>query len=189
MFIDPLLVEQVLHAPYGEQRLRKAADHLHDDVILVHLLQALLTDVVDGSSGGPLLGESIVAAILHRLQAWNLAGQVRPAARLSQAQLRRLQAYVAANLADPIHLHHLAGLLDVSPRHLCRTLQATLGVSPHNFVVTCRLKQASALLRASGLSLEEIAEVTGFANRNHMSANFRRVLNTTPSQVRDDARS
>ncbi len=184
LFIDTSAIEDVFHAAYSESLVMEAARNLHADPMIEYLQQALLVDVIGGSSNGPLVGETIVAAILQRLQACRMATTPASGRRLSQRELRRLRDYVTANLAEPLHLTDLAQHLNTSVRHLCRTLKAATGLSPHQFVMRYRLEQARQLLARSELSLDEIAEASGFADRSHLSSAMRNVFNVTPSQIR-----
>lgn len=186
LFVDPALVETVLHRPYSEGFVLAAVRRLHTDKTIKHLLAALLEDVVAGSPAGPLLGETIVAAILRRLHAAgpSLPGD-GPGARLSSHELGVLRKYVHENLSATLHLNDLAGRLDLSVRHFCRTLRATVGMAPHQYVIHCRLEHARQLLAARAMSFDEIAEACGFADRRHMSSTFRRVLGITPLQSRN----
>lgn len=183
LFIDPVYARGLLQAELSESALIDAARDQADGVV-EHLIRALAGDVGRGSPGGPLLGESVVTAILHRLQGVRPAPPAAPGPRLSAAEGDRLRAYIVANLRSSIHLDDLADELDMSVRHLCRMLRNTLGVTPHQYVTQLRIEAARALLVSERLSIEEIAERAGFSDRNHMATTFRRVLDATPLQIR-----
>lgn len=187
LFIDPALFESASHASYSDVLVSQAARHLHEDGIIEHLMRALLADIVAGSPDGPTFGETIIGLILQRLHAFRPASPQLRGSRLSPAELRRLRSYVTENLSSAIHLGDLAHQLGISPRHLSRIMRATLGITPHRYVVECRVEHARHLLTAGNLSCEEIAGAAGFADHSHMSATFRRVLDATPLQVRHNA--
>lgn len=186
LYVDRGLLERTLHAPCSKLPLGDVTERLHRDRVIEHLMQALLSDAVAGSPGGPLLGETIVAAVVHRLHA---AGSAPTAGgdrgvRLTRRETRLLDDHIAANLSGPLHLEDLAGLLGVSVRHFCRAFRNTAGLSPHQYVLRCRVARARELLGHSGLSLDAVAEQSGFAHRSHMAVAFRRFLNRTPGEVR-----
>lgn len=91
---------------------------------------------------------------------------------------------IEAELHTSITLEALAAATGLSVRHLCRAFRAATGLSPYQYILRRRVDRATALIRDSDLSLEEIAETVGFANHAHMSATFRRLVGTTPTQVR-----
>lgn len=185
VFVDPALAETSARGRPSDAALIDAIRNQADGVV-EHLIRALAGDVARGSPGGPLLGESIVTAILYRLEASRSALPTAPGARLSTRERDRLRAYIVANLRSTIHLDELADELEMSVRHLCRMLRNTLGVTPHHYVTQLRIEAARALLVAGRLSFEEIAERAGFSDRNHMATTFRRVLDVTPFQIRKD---
>ncbi len=185
LYIDPALIERTLQTPYSEPLIAGVARGLYQDRVIEHLMRALLSDVVAGSPGGPLLGETIVAAILHRLHTLEGAPSTVRGAHLSPRETRLLRDHVAANLSGPVHLEDLAGLLRMSVRHLCRAFRNTLGMSPHQYVLRCRVEHAQDLLRHTDLSLDAIAELSGFAHRTHMATALRTILDRMPAEIRD----
>lgn len=187
LFISPTQIETILQTPYSDSLVLDAEAQLGQDPVLEHLLQALLADVESGNSDGPLLGETIIAAVAQRLHPRRHARQGVASARFSPKELRNLQLFVRENIARPLHLDDLARHLDISVRHLSRTLRLTLGIAPHQYVVHSRVEHAKHLLTSGKLTLDEIAEASGFADSNHMSTSFRRVLHVTPSHIRRGA--
>jgi AraC family transcriptional regulator len=188
LYVDPSLIERTLHAPYSEPVLADVARKLHRDRVIEHLMRALLSDVAAGSPGGPLLGEAVVAAIIHRLQAAERAPMIAKGAHLSAREMGRLRDFVAANLSRPVHLEDLATLLRMSVSRLSRAFRNTVGMSPHQYVLRLRAEHAQELLRQPGRSLHEVAEACGFADRTHLSTSLCRLLGRTPSQIRTNAR-
>lgn len=184
LFIDPSLFERVAHASCPADAVTRAARHLHTDSITEHLLQVLLADIQVGSPGGASLGESVIALILPRLAVLHTEAPALLGARLSAAELRRLRAYVRDHLSTSIHLADMATSLSISPRHLCRVMQTTLGITPHRFIIDCRIEHATQLLTSGRIPCSEIAVMSGFADHRHMSTTFRRILNVTPLQIR-----
>jgi AraC-like DNA-binding protein len=188
LYIDPSLFERTLHVPYSESALADLARHLHRDHIIEHLMRALLSDVAAGNPGGPLLGEAIVAAIIHRLCAAERAPSPAKGAHLNAPEMARVHDFVAANLAKPMHLEALASLLKMSVSRMSRSFRNTTGMSPHQYILRLRAERAQELLERPGPSLDEVAETCGFADRTHMSTSLRRLLGRTPTQIRTSAR-
>src|SRR5262249_46779762 len=68
----------------------------------------------------------------------------------------------------------------VSPYHLVRVFTRVVGLSPHQYLVQTRIRQATKLL-ASGLPCSFVAATTGFADQSHLTTQFRRYLGITPA--------
>ena len=59
-----------------------------------------------------------------------------------------------------------------------------IGRTPHAEILRVQLNQVKILLRESGLTLEEIAERTGFAHVEYLSTVFRQKEGMPPSRYR-----
>ncbi|MCE7873926.1 DNA-3-methyladenine glycosylase 2 family protein [bacterium CPR1] len=81
-------------------------------------------------------------------------------------------------------LEELAGRLGVSARHLRRSMQSELGVSPVGLAQTRRLAMARQLLRDSELSLTEVAFACGFGSLRRFNALFQEQFGRPPSSLR-----
>lgn len=81
-------------------------------------------------------------------------------------------------------LEELAAKLDVTSRHLRRTISTVLGVSPVELAQSRRLALAKQLLQDTSLPLTEIALAAGFASLRRFNELFRQRFGRPPSQLR-----
>jgi transcriptional regulator GlxA family with amidase domain len=58
-------------------------------------------------------------------------------------------------------------------------------VSPHRYVVQCRVIRAQELLATTQLSLTEIALTSGFADHSHFSRRFHQLMGIAPREFRN----
>jgi AraC family transcriptional regulator len=125
----------------------------------------------------------------HKLRAW-LALPASPARRshlrggLSPAALRRVQLFVEANLAGPLHLHDLAARAGLSPYHFARAFKTSAGTTPRAFVETRRVDRAKRLLRETTQPLAAIAAEAGFGSQSRLTTVFRQRTGFTPAAYR-----
>lgn len=153
-----------------------------------HLLLALGDEVASGGAGGQLFADSVAMALaVHLLRRYAAAapGGAAGGGRLSAPQLRAALDFIAAHLGDNPSLAQLAAAAALSPYHFARRFKASLGLSPHQFVLRARLERAKSLLAGDRHSLVEIGLATGFANQSHFTTAFRRFTGTTPKRYRD----
>ena len=153
-----------------------------------HLILALRDEVESGGAGGLLFAESIAMALaIHLLRRYAAAAPARAAAggRLSTPQLRAALDFIAAHLGDNPSLAEVAAATALSPYHFARRFKASLGVSPHQFMLRARVERAKTLLADGRQSLVEIGFATGFANQSHFTTAFRRLVGMTPKRYRD----
>jgi AraC family transcriptional regulator of adaptative response / DNA-3-methyladenine glycosylase II len=104
----------------------------------------------------------------------------------------RILANQAARLMDtPTALHtpsltiaRLAHRLGISDRHLRRIFESQFGVSPLQYLQTCRLLCAKHLLTDTGLAVSQVAHLSGFASVRRFNASFVGHYRLSPSQLR-----
>ncbi|HWB78383.1 MAG TPA: AlkA N-terminal domain-containing protein, partial [Nannocystaceae bacterium] len=93
-------------------------------------------------------------------------------------------ARISAGALDRGSLDALARELGVTARHLRRTLQQELGISPIELAQSARCALAKQLLQDGALPLGQIAFASGFASVRRFNAAFRARMGCTPSAVR-----
>jgi AraC family transcriptional regulator len=154
---------------------------------LVHQLGLSLKTVLEQNSGGSRLYAETTAAMLsvHLLQHYS---QRKPefkdyADGLPRATLRQVIEYIHAHLDQELGLAELAAIAHLSPYYFTRLFKQSTGVTPHQFVIRCRVEQAKALLLAGKGSIAEIAQQVGFANQAHLNVHIKRLLGVTPKTI------
>ena len=99
-------------------------------------------------------------------------------------QLRKVEDYLYARLAEDVSIGDLAAQVDLSPFHFCRVFKQTTGMSPLQFITRERITRAQQLMRETSHSLIEIGLEVGFPNPSHFAQVFRRVAGKTPTAYR-----
>jgi len=59
--------------------------------------------------------------------------------------------------------------------------KATFRLTPHQYIVEARIKQARILLE-SGMPLSEVAYTCGFSDQSHLSRVFKRLVDVSPAR-------
>jgi AraC family transcriptional regulator of adaptative response / DNA-3-methyladenine glycosylase II len=96
----------------------------------------------------------------------------------------RALARIDAGYLDEHGVEQLAAELQVSSRHLRRTLEASVGVGPLELAATRRLALAKQLLHDSELDLATIAFASGFRSVRRFNAAFAARFDRPPSTLR-----
>ncbi|WFU72529.1 AraC family transcriptional regulator [Bradyrhizobium sp. CB2312] len=174
------------HAASRSRQLESARlTHHHmlrnDRIIL--LGQALESDVKAGSPSGPLFAENVGMALAVELLslANDPPGEI---IRLSNAQLRRVLAYIDANLDRPLTIDILSREAGVSSSHLRTWFKAAMAVTIHRYILRRRVEHARQLLLRGDRKLSDVAAEAGFAHQSHLAKWMRHELGYSPSQLR-----
>ncbi len=96
----------------------------------------------------------------------------------SAARLIRENALTGINVDD------LCGKLNASRSTLDRRMKAALKRSPKQEINRIRFREVERLLRETDLTIEVIAEQTGFAHSHYLQAAFKETYAQTPGQFR-----
>ena len=95
-----------------------------------------------------------------------------------------LSEYIDENLSSRLTLAALAEKCFYNPSYFSRVFKEKFGVSLTEYITRRRLSYATALLEESELSVDEIGERSGFADKNSLYHAFSRYLGTTPGEYR-----
>lgn len=98
--------------------------------------------------------------------------------------LRRVREFIEAHLDETISIQALAAIVGLSMYHFARAFKQSEGMTPHDYLVLCRVRRAQNLLAATDLPLSEIALASGFADQSHCARRFREHFGVTPSSYR-----
>jgi AraC family transcriptional regulator len=153
------------------------------DQQLTVLLHAMAREVEAGCPTGSLYGEALSSSLAAYLQHFSTgAGLAQPPrGGLSRQQLRRVLDCIRSNLGRDLSLVSLAEVAHLSARHFARAFRASLRLSPHQYVLAERIREARRRLEGHS-PIVEIALELGFASQSHFTECFRRATGVTPKQ-------
>jgi transcriptional regulator GlxA family with amidase domain len=103
--------------------------------------------------------------------------------------LHDLQVWIAENLKADLSVSELAARVAMSPRNFQRVFTKEIGKSPARYIEVLRVEAAQQRLTRTTQSLDEIADLCGFASADVMGRCFNRQLETTPGEYRSRFRS
>jgi AraC-like DNA-binding protein len=117
----------------------------------------------------------------------DVAADVRATPVAAPAAARRADAVRALLAAEPTahwRLDGIAAAVRSSPFHLARQFRAATGETIARHLMRLRLALAAERIAAGERDLARLASELGFAHHSHLSARFRALFETTPSELR-----
>ncbi|AEW03500.1 AraC family transcriptional regulator [Niastella koreensis] len=98
--------------------------------------------------------------------------------------LERAKEYMADHFTEDISLLQIATHCYVSPFHFSRLFKTFTSASPHQYLLTLRLKNAELLLRNTTQPMADVAFTSGFNSVEHFTAAFKQKYNCPPATYR-----
>ncbi len=181
--LDPHRLEKLTG---GGLELRNLPRHiLTEDPHVGALMRGVEAEILSGCPSGNLYAESVSLTVVSYF--WGrfaVRHSTLPSNGLSSAKLATLKDFLRDNISQDVSLSQLAGLADLSEKHLCRCFKQATGESPYQYVLKLRAEEAKRLLRSGKASISEIALAIGFSTPSHFSTAFRKATGLSPSEFR-----
>jgi AraC-like DNA-binding protein len=151
-----------------------------DDEALAWRLVEAHRLLIAGASA--LQGEEVLLETLIELVGRYADGSGRPRDTGHERQaVRRVREYIEARFDRDVTLTELAEVAGLSPFHMARVFRAEVGLPPHAYLESVRIREAQRLIR-NGQPLVEVAHRVGFADQSHFTHRFRRMVGVTPGR-------
>lgn len=110
--------------------------------------------------------------------------ELGPAPNFSESKVTEALAWYEANLFKNPHISDVARAVHISSTHLRRLFHKIRGLSPQAVFTELQFKRVKWLMRDSGMTLEQIAESTGFGSASAFSRAFTKEFGLSPKEYR-----
>lgn len=185
--LEPTLLQQVGQDWVNPDQIELRPQFMSEsDLFIQGILSTLKAEAEVEGMGSHLLVDSLKTALaVHLLRNYCVTRPKRSSdsTGLSQATLTLVKDYINHHLYQDLKLNEIAAIAQISPYHFLRLFKRSMGITPHQYILQCRLNQAKYLLQHSELSIIEIATRTGFCDQSHLTRYLKRMLGTTPKQL------
>ena len=182
--IDPTIFAQTIYEVVDPDKIELLPQFATPDPFLHQIGIALKSALFNHSDRSRLYAETLVhTLILHLLEHHTTTRpnlQETIGGKLSRHKLQQIIDYINACLDRDLSLRELATSVQMSPHYFSRLFKATTGITPHQYVIRCRIEKAKYLLKQGKLSIAEIAKEVGFVDQSHLHRHFKRLVGITP---------
>jgi transcriptional regulator GlxA family with amidase domain len=104
-------------------------------------------------------------------------------------RIRTALTFARENLRTPLSVNDLAEVAHLSPRQFSRAFHSETGQSPAKAIENLRVEAARVMLEESRHSIDVVAQLTGFSDRDQLRRAFLRAFGQPPQVLRRNARS
>lgn len=185
--LEPALFQQVGQDWINPDQIELLPRFMNDsDPFMQTILSTLKREAEIGEMGSYLLVDSLKTALAIHLLRNYCATQPKLSSYtngLSQRKLTLVKNYIKDHLHQNLQLNEIAAIAQISPYHFLRLFKQSTGLTPHQYILQCRLNQAKYLLQHSQLSIAEVAARAGFCDQSHLNRYFKRMTGITPKQL------
>ncbi|SKA64820.1 AraC family transcriptional regulator [Enterovibrio nigricans] len=181
LYLHPSSLEsQFLALGINSPRQFRVEGCLIDDKALRN--QALvLTHTLKNPQSRRIEQEAALFQLAHALVARTGKLNQLPPSNRKDALLLRAKDFVQSNLNEDIGIDDIADAANMSKFHFIRQFRAQFGITPHQYILNCRINNARKALEC-GMPSSDVAQRYGFADTSHFNRRFKRVYGMTPKQ-------
>ncbi len=181
--LEPTGFAQTVYETLDRDRIGLIPHFATQDPLVYQIGLALKRALENPASTNRLYAETMINALtIHLLQHYT-AEQPKLAtysSGLSKFKLQQVINYIDSHLDCDLRLSELAGLAQMSSHYFCQLFKQSTGLSPHQYIIRCRIERAKELLSKDRQTIAEIAKSVGFTDQSHFHRHFKRLVGVTP---------
>jgi AraC-like DNA-binding protein len=155
-------------------------EFLHHEIVRLILTQ----------TGSKLQIDNLVMEVVDQVlrDATGYDSDRRVNARLKKNHLitiEKAKDYITRNFTNDISLTGIADCCNVSLFHFSRIFKTFTSISPHQFLLSVRLKNSELLLKNTAMPVADVAFSSGFNSIEHFTTAFRQKYHSPPARFRE----
>ena len=104
-------------------------------------------------------------------------------------QCAAVKRYIDLHFKEALTLDQLAEEAHMNKFYLSHAFKQEFGVSPINYLISCRIEESKYLLAETDLSISQIAQLLNFSSPSYFSQVFRRTQGVSPVEFRQSTKN
>lgn len=102
--------------------------------------------------------------------------------------IQRVITYIDTDLTADLSLKALSDSLNINSSYLSTLFKKETGMTLTNYVNKKRIEHAVYLLSSTDMQIQNIAQYCGIPDVNYFTKIFKKVMNKTPSEFKEEMR-
>jgi len=192
LFVDPKLITRTACELNHIDNIELVPQWQIRDPLIENMGLALITELQSSGAESKLYADSMATALsMHLLSRYSSRKpQIRKYSDgLPNYKLKEVIDYIQENLDKKLTQDELSRLVHMSPHYFANLFKKSMGMTPYQYVMKCRIEKAKQLLLKRDLKIVEVCGEVGFQNQSHFTRVFRQYTNVTPKRFRDGGMS
>lgn len=100
--------------------------------------------------------------------------------------ISKAKRFIEHHLEEKLTLHDIANSVSLSEYYFHNNFSMATGITPHQYLIECRIEKAKKLLWNTEISMNEIAEKCGFCSQQHFNKIFKKATGISPGNYRKE---
>lgn len=150
------------------------------------LFYNILNEHVNASYASPLLIKSYLLQLLYNIYFWatELSNKTVLSSSPYYARIKKVINYIHHNYASKIDLRALSSLVELSPNYFHKIFTQIMNTTPCEYILHIRLDKAKEFLIKTNMTIQQVADSSGFENSSYFSEVFKKANNLSPRDFR-----
>ena len=186
LHLKPSLLTQLSEEAWGKDNIELVPQLTgFFDPLIVHMGFALKTVLETDALGSRLYADSMANTLgIHLLSRYSTRKSTvkHHKGGLSKQQLQQVLDYMNEHLDRNLSLAELAVVVGLSSYHFAHLFKQSMGISPHQYHIQCRIERAKELLTRGDIAIKDIAQIVGFSSQGNFTYHFKRLTGITPKK-------
>ena len=124
--------------------------------------------------------------IIRLMRSTALSVPMQPQQISANRQCAAVKRYIDQHFKETLTLDQLAEEAHMNKFYLSHAFKQEFGVSPINYLISCRIEESKYLLAETDLSISQIAQLLNFSSPSYFSQVFRRTQEMSPMEYRNN---
>lgn len=164
-------------------------DHF-ESVEISGCLRNILREMEQKSTGYEDVCQAYMEILIIRLmRSTALSVPMQPQQISANRQCAAVKRYIDQHFKETLTLDQLAEEAHMNKFYLSHAFKQEFGVSPINYLISCRIEESKYLLAETDLSISQIAQLLNFSSPSYFSQVFRRTQGVSPVEFRQSTKN
>ncbi|WP_207950618.1 MULTISPECIES: helix-turn-helix transcriptional regulator [Marinobacter] len=174
--IEPLMTDAAGRTRIGDIHFNET---LLDDPLLRDQIIGLVRLIAD-NVGSRIEQEHALFQIASRMVQRVGSFEMDAVSRRPDVLLERAKDFIHDCIDADLSLEDISAAAHLSKYHFLRLFRRQFGITPHQYVINCRINAARSALEA-GESVNDVVHRYGFSDLSHFNRRFKRIYGMTPT--------